>query len=144
MTYLHTVSEGCKKLPPVPRHGLPALALFLLFLSGLLKPALAQTEVCGSTCSAWAATTSPGAAPASAFLGNQWLAWKGHSSNYIYFTYGPPGTSSWTNQAKVSGVSASGSTWYAETNVSPALTQYEASYGAEFFLAWKGQSDSSI
>jgi hypothetical protein len=161
MSYKHTVLKGCKKphlVQPVMqfvgwstrRHDLPAIALFLFFVSGALEPALAQPQpVCGSPCSAWAAITSSAAAPASASIAGEptaWLAWKGHSSNYIYFSNGYPYTAaaSWTSQAKVSGVSASGSTWYAETNVSPALTWYGEDYGPELVLAWKGVSDTSI
>jgi hypothetical protein len=108
-----------------------------LFLTDLLKPAFAQTEVCGSTCGAWAALTS--AAPAFASGSNgEYLAWKGHTSNYIWFTDGTPPDSSpsdWAAEAKVKGAS-----WSAETNVAPALV----AFGADYALAWKGQSGTSI
>jgi len=111
--------------------GLVAIASFLV-LGGLSKPALAQMEVCGSTCGSWAALTSAGPAFASG-SGGEYLAWKGHTGNDIWFTDGTP--SVWASQAKVSGGS-----WYAETNVAPALT----AFGADYALAWKGQSGTSI
>jgi hypothetical protein len=104
------------------------LLAFLTLLGGLLLPALAQTCVGGgSGCGSWSALTNAG--PASEGEGDM-LAWKGLSTNYIYFATGGPG--GWSKQQKI-GVADS---WYAKSNVAPALTIGMA--------AWKGQSDSTI
>jgi hypothetical protein len=118
--------------------GLMAIASSLsltLLLTGLSRPALAQPyEVCGTPCSTWAAEATT--APALAGPGtSEFLAWKGESSNYVYYTYSTG--SAWANQAKVTDAMH---TWYAETDVAPAL----ASFGPNYVLAWKGWNETAI
>jgi len=91
-----------------------ALIVLIMLLGAMLRTALAQTEVCGSSCSAWAAETNAGPAGHGDYFGAG-LAWKGLSDNNIYFTTGSPGD--WANQKQI-GVAGS---WYAKSNMAPAL-----------------------
>jgi hypothetical protein len=107
-----------------------ALGALIMVLCGMLKAAVAQTEICGSTCGSWAAQTNAGPASQGSFGAPMGVAWKGLSSNYLYFTNGLP--TDWAGEQKI-GVANS---WYAESNVAPALTVAMA--------AWKGQSGPTI
>lgn len=84
----------------------------------------------------WTAETST--APALQYGGvtnTVWLAWKGTSSNKIWFSTWN-GTS-WANQQVVSG---SDPDWTAETSTTPSLTEFVDSP----LLAWKGVSGNKI
>jgi hypothetical protein len=85
---LQSAGVTCRRL------GLLSIAL-LVFLGGVLKPALAETEVCGSSCSAWATETNAGPAAQENFGVPDDLAWKELSTNYIHFANGLPGE--WSN-----------------------------------------------
>jgi hypothetical protein len=123
------VKTVSKALEGTKRLGLSSIVL-LMFLGGLSKSTLAQTEVCGSSCGSWTARTNAGPAAQGNFGAAVGLAWKGLSTNYLYFTNGSPGE--WANQQRI-GVTGA---WDAESNVAPALTADMA--------AWKGQSSTKI
>ena len=92
-----------------------------VFMGCLPKLARAQA-VSGS---GWTAETNTAPALAN-FGGSVYLAWKGASSNEIWYTQGP---STWSHQAPVSG---------ALTTQAPALAA-----GSALSLAWRGQSTAT-
>jgi len=104
---------------------------FVLALAGLMSQGFAQQQVSGS---GWQALTTVAPAVASSET-LQYVAWRGQSSNSIWFS-SYNGTS-WTQQSVVSG-----SGWTAQTSAAPALT-FDANSNL-LWLAWKGASTDEI
>lgn len=99
-----------------------------LLLASLANQGLAQSTPQQLKGSGWQALTKT--APAVATDGiNRYAAWKGASSNKVWFSIF--NGSAWTKQKVVEG-----SGWTASTSTAPALTWY----GGQLWLAWKGQS----
>jgi hypothetical protein len=77
--------------------------------------------------SGWTAETSASPALVYVYANDVWLAWKGKSSNVIWYSIWN-GTS-WSTQQKVSG-----SGWTAETSSAPSLALFQNTV----YLAWQG------
>jgi hypothetical protein len=100
----------------------------VLFLGSLVNQGLAQSTPQQVTGSGWQALTKT--APAVATDGvKRYVAWKGASSNKIWFS--TFNGSDWTKQKLVGG-----SGWTAATSTAPALTWH----AGQLWVAWKGQS----
>jgi hypothetical protein len=111
-----------------------------LFLASLVPHGLAQSTPLQVAGSGWQAltTTSPSVAIAQAMTGpvTEYVAWKGASTNKIYFS-----SFNGTEWAKQQVVGGSG--WTAETDAAPALA-YDINFTNEIWLAWKGASTNEI
>ncbi|MFZ1918905.1 MAG: hypothetical protein WAU58_15125 [Terriglobales bacterium] len=101
-----------------------------LFLTSIANQGMAQSKPKQLKGTGWDALTE--SAPAVASDGvNRYAAWKGQSTNNIYFSVLDSKTGKWSEQAVVGG-----SGWTAGTNTGPALA-YD---GYEYvWLVWKGQ-----
>jgi hypothetical protein len=81
--------------------------------------------------SGWTAETSAAPTLVYVYANDVWLAWKGKSSNDIWFSIWN-GTS-WSTQQKVSG-----SSWTAETSSAPSLALFQNTV----YLAWQGDASA--